>query len=292
MVTDRESLASRAVSAGLYKLGGHGASLAMRLGGNLVMTRLLAPEAFGLMAIVTALQVAMVMFSDFGMRTAIVRSRNGEHPDFLRTVFTLQVGQFAIIAFLILAVAGGLAVAQGYADFGETVYGDPRLPILLALSSLAMVAQGLRSTNIAVADRKLLQARVTVMELVSQFAGVASTIGVGFVYPTVYALIVGMIVSSSVSAIMTHAIFPGPRMGFALRRDFVAEIWGFGRWLVGASIMGFFANQGDRLVLSALMTKEQLGLYAIAMLWVGAARIAIRKVMSPTMAALSELWRD
>lgn len=292
LIRDRDSLASRAMSAGMLRLGGHGGALAMRLGGNLIMTRLLAPEAFGLMAMVSALQVALVMFSDIGLRTSIVRSPNGEHPDYLRTAWVMQLVQFAGIAAIILIVAALLSVAQGWRDFGETVYGDPRLPILLALSSLAMISQGLRSTNNAIADRKLLQGRIILIELSSQAVGVAAMLSFAFAIPTVYALVVGMIVNNVVSSLLTHIVLPGPRMGFVFRRDFATEIWGFGRWLVGASIMGFFANQGDRLVLSAFLTKDELGLYAIAILWVGAARIGIRKVMSPTMAALSEVWRE
>ena len=46
------SLKRRALSAGVWRLGGFGATQVLRLGSNLVLTRLLAPEDFGVAALI------------------------------------------------------------------------------------------------------------------------------------------------------------------------------------------------------------------------------------------------
>ena len=60
-----------------YRLSGEGPQF-VRLGGNLILTRLLFPEAFGLMAIVRLLSGGLAMFSDVGIPAAIIRHDRGD----------------------------------------------------------------------------------------------------------------------------------------------------------------------------------------------------------------------
>ena len=53
------NLKQRAINASIWTLGGHAAGQAMRLGTNLIMTRLLVPEMFGVMSIVTVVIVGL-----------------------------------------------------------------------------------------------------------------------------------------------------------------------------------------------------------------------------------------
>src|SRR5688572_8201645 len=69
----------------------NGAALLLRLFGNLLLTRLLTPEAFGLMAVVQAFVVALAHLSDVGISQSIVVHRRGDDPAFLNTVWTVQI---------------------------------------------------------------------------------------------------------------------------------------------------------------------------------------------------------
>ena len=66
-------------------------SYSLRLGSNLVLWRLLYPDAFGLMAIVNTIMTGLAMFSDVGIAQTVVQNERGEEPDFLNTIWTLQV---------------------------------------------------------------------------------------------------------------------------------------------------------------------------------------------------------
>lgn len=65
----------------------------IRLGSNLILTRLLFPEAFGLMALVQTFMTGLAMFSDIGIGPSIIQNRRGEDPDFLNTAWTIQIGR-------------------------------------------------------------------------------------------------------------------------------------------------------------------------------------------------------
>ncbi len=48
-------------------LGGVGGQQFLRLASNLILTRLMFPEAFGLMALIQTFMVGLQMFSDIGI---------------------------------------------------------------------------------------------------------------------------------------------------------------------------------------------------------------------------------
>ena len=65
---NRISLKRRVLGAGTWTLGGFAFSYAVRLGSSLLMTRLLVPGMFGVMAIATMVMTGLAMFSDMGLR--------------------------------------------------------------------------------------------------------------------------------------------------------------------------------------------------------------------------------
>src|SRR6056297_1188757 len=104
-----ESMKGRAVrSTGftIIKIGGHNF---LRLVSNLALTRLLFPEAFGIMAIVQVVLVGVAMFSDFGIKGSIVQDERGDDPDFLNTAWTFQILRGFVLGTVVLLAAGPIA---------------------------------------------------------------------------------------------------------------------------------------------------------------------------------------
>src|SRR5262245_33278067 len=126
---DERLLRSRVLRAGGWTTLGLGIGHAIRFGGNLVMTRLLVPDAFGIMAVAWTVIIGLWMVSDAGIRQCIVQSRNGDAPAFLDTAWSVQILRGAILTVAALAVAGALAMAQrlGLAA-GDSTYSHPLLP--------------------------------------------------------------------------------------------------------------------------------------------------------------------
>jgi hypothetical protein len=85
------SLRSRVFRAGSWALLGHFLSLALRLAGSLILTRIFAPGVFGILAVVFAVQVLISLLTDIGIRQAVIQSRNGGDPSVLNTAWTLQI---------------------------------------------------------------------------------------------------------------------------------------------------------------------------------------------------------
>src|SRR5476649_1565669 len=89
--TGAPSLRARVFRAGSWSLIGHFLNLTMRLAGTLVLTRLFAPQLFGVLAVASAVQVAIGLLTDIGLRQALIRSPNGHDRRFLDTAWTVQI---------------------------------------------------------------------------------------------------------------------------------------------------------------------------------------------------------
>ncbi|MFC6638676.1 oligosaccharide flippase family protein [Sulfitobacter sediminilitoris] len=73
-------LMARVARSASWIVLGYGASQAIRLASNLILTRLLFPEAFGLMALVGVVTVGLTLFSDVGIAPSIAQSKRGMTP--------------------------------------------------------------------------------------------------------------------------------------------------------------------------------------------------------------------
>src|SRR5947207_1772677 len=87
------SLKNRVLRAGVWTLASFGIRQAIRFGTNLVMTRLLVPEMFGVMAIATTVMIGLAMFSDVGLKQNVIHSRRGNEEAFLNTIWVIQIGR-------------------------------------------------------------------------------------------------------------------------------------------------------------------------------------------------------
>ena len=287
-------LRQRVIWAGGWSLLSHVLTQLMRLGGNLVLTRLLFPEAFGMMAIVFVLMTGLSLFSDLGIGQSIVQNPRGEEPEFLDSAWTVQFLRGIAIWLVALAVAWALPgiVRQGWFR-ADSVYADPMLPPVLSIYAFNAVLQGLETTRVALAQRHLQLDVTTRIELISQVAALAVMLVSAWLYHSIWALVMGGLVSGIVRCWAGHAWLPGRRNKLKWDRNSVREILHFGKWIILLSMIGFLVLNGDRLLLGGLASVAELGLYSIAYLMVGAASTLFSSMASGIVfPAISEVVRQ
>ncbi|SDW11570.1 Membrane protein involved in the export of O-antigen and teichoic acid [Roseicitreum antarcticum] len=246
-------LISRVMRGSVVTVIGFGGGQALRLAGNLILTRLLVPEAFGLMALVTVVVIGLKMFSDVGIMQSIMRSPRGDEPEFLNTAWTLDV----IRGFIIWGLA--CLMAWPMAQF----YGSPELQYIIPVAAMVLVFAGFEPSNVDSAARHLALGRVTMLDLLSQFVAIVTMVALALVFRSVWALVAGQLVGSVAKLLLMHFGLPGIRNAFRLERCAVRELVGFGKWVFLSTVAGFLALQGDKLILGKFLTLEMLGIYNI-----------------------------
>ena len=225
----------------------------MRFASNLLLTRLLFPEAFGLMALVSMVMVGLSMFSDVGLGPSIQSSRRGDDPAFLDTAYSVQVLRGALLWLL------GCAFAWPLASF----YDAPEMIQILPVAAFASLIAGLAPIRVETANRHLALGRVTAIDLVSQAIGILIMIGLALWTKSVWSLVWGNIATAAVRLWLIAMLLPGPPSRFRWEAESVRELLRYGGWIFLSTAFGFLLSQGDKAILGRYLTLESLGVYNI-----------------------------
>ena len=242
------------VTGTAWTLGGFGLGQVIRLGTNVALARLLAPELFGTMLIVNTLMTGIQLFSDVGIGQNIIHSPRALDPRFYNTAWSLQIIRSIVIWLIILLAAVPAA----------HFYGAPILSAILPVSGFSMVLLGLASVSPAILQKKMLFGRMTVFNLATALISSALYITFACLSPTIWALVLSGVVGTAVSTVLTYFLVPGLKQRFHIDRPSLSEITSFGKWVYFNSMVYFLSMNFDRLYLAKVVPLQILGIYGIA----------------------------
>lgn len=246
-------LRARVLRGSSWLVIGYGGSQALRLASNLILARILFPEAFGLMALVSVVTVGLMMFSDVGIGPAIAQNERGDDPDFLNTAWSIQV----IRGFGLWV--GACLLAWPMAQ----LYGAPELATYLPIAGVSLALAGFNPTRIETAHRHLVVGRLTLLDLAGQTIGIGSMIGLAWITQSVIALVIGGVIGAAAKLILTHLYLPGAANRFRWERAAARELMGFGKWIFLSTAFWFVSSQGDKAILGKFLNLDTLGIYNI-----------------------------
>lgn len=277
------SLRSRAVHSGAWIGVGFGIQKVLQLGSNLILTRLLFPEAFGLMALATVFLVGLQMFSDIGLKPAVIRDPRGDDPNFLNTAWTIQVVRGLLLCVIGAAISYPISL----------MYKQPILfPLLAALSTTAAIG-GFTSIVMVTAERKLDFRAITVVQVTGQIASIALLIALAHSLKSVWALAVGNIVGTALTVALGHVVLHGHRHRFQLDSGAAKSLVRFGKWIFLSTIVTFLGGEGLRAIQAGFITPAEFGILAIAYTIAAIPiELSIKLTASLGLPALSEAYRS
>ena len=277
------SLRSRAVHSGAWIGAGFAVQKVLQLGSNLILTRLLFPEAFGLMALATVFLVGLAMFSDIGLKPAVIRDPRGDDPEFLNTAWTIQVARGLLLCVIGVAIAYPLSL----------IYEQPILFPLLAVLSTTAAINGFTSIGLVTAERRLDFRTLTVVQIVGQIASIALLIALAYSLKSVWALAAGNVLSSALTIGLGHVVLQGHRHRFQLDPKAARSLVQFGKWIFLSTIVTFVGGEGLRAIQAGFLTPAEFGVLAIAYT-IAAIPIELSMKLTSTIGlpAFSEALRD
>jgi O-antigen/teichoic acid export membrane protein len=249
------SLKKALMTSAAWTVAGWVVMQVVRFASNLILTRLLFPEAFGLMALVTVFLVGLHMFSDVGIGPSVVHNKRGDDPDFYNTAWTIQILRGLVLWLVSLVIAWPVALFYDRP-------GLPSLAWLLPVVGLATAVSGFESTALYTLDRRLAQGRRVALQVVNAIVILAVTVGVAWVYPSVWALVVGNLVAAVLETLGSHLLVPDVRNRLRWDRTALGDLVHFGKWIFFGTIFTFLGGQADRLVIGKL-SLLLLGVYHI-----------------------------
>lgn len=248
-----EGVGARARRGSIWSFIDFGGSQGLRFVSNLLLTRLLVPEAFGLMTLSSVIIVGLALFSDTGIRPLIVQNDRGDDPDFLNTAWTVQVIRGVILSAIVFAIAAPVA----------ELYDQPQLAQILPVAGLALMIDGLNPTAVHTVSRHLALGRYIRIKLSTQAIGLVVLAALAWQLQSVWALVMGNLIGALITTVGYHLFLTGRKNRFQIEREAAKQIFSFGKWVFLSTVAGFLVNQGDRAILGFYVSLDTLGVYNI-----------------------------
>ncbi len=237
---------------GALALGGQGIKLALQLGATAVLARLLSPQDFGLLSLVTPLVTFFVVFRDVGLTSATIFTDDITDAE-VSSLFWINVAAGVLFACLMLLLA---PVAAGF-------FEEPRLTAILSVMALTFVFNGILAQYQALFQRRFLFKRLTAIDVGANIAGTLIGIAAalrGYGYWSLIFIPVATQLFALVATALLSAWQPGaPR--WEKRTGAMAT---FGSQITGFNFLNYFSRNIDNLLIGKVWGLEALGFYGRA----------------------------
>ena len=267
---------SRAYSGTIWSVLGYGGSQAIRLASNLILTRLLFPEIFGLMALVQVILQGLKMMSDIGISTSVIRDERGDEPDFLNTAWTLQIIRGLLIWFISVLAAYPMAVA----------YDSTELVLLIPLVASTVIFQGFTSPAVLSLKRHIQLDKLLLWEISSQFITTVITVVAVWYFRSIWAIAISGVIGAFLTCLLSFKLPYKHSIKLSIDLTSASTMLFFGKWIFVSSLVTLIINKGDVLVLGLFLSKADLGVFAIAAIWSRMAYELLQKINQQVMTPL------
>ncbi|MFO1483090.1 MAG: lipopolysaccharide biosynthesis protein [Verrucomicrobiaceae bacterium] len=245
----QHDLKGRAVRGGVITMLAQGGKFAFQLVNMVVLARLLSPDDFGLVGMVTSLVGFLTIFKDLGLSAATIQRPEITHAQ-VSTLFWVNTGFGLLLAGLTLVAAPLVA----------SFYHEPRLVVVTCTLAAGFVVSGLSVQHQALLRRQMHFGTIMKIDLLA--LGCATTVAVvtgwlGYGYwALVWSQLTLMVVTTAASWLVC-----GWRPGGWHRHCGVGEMLGLGGWLAAFRIVSYWIQNIDNVLIGRFWGTQQLGYY-------------------------------
>jgi O-antigen/teichoic acid export membrane protein len=272
-----------AIEASLFTLFGFGFGQIIRLANNMILTRLLIPEYFGIVSIANVFILGINLFSDIGLTPSVIRSQNTDDDQFINTVWTIQI----IRGFIIAGCALVISFPVSY------FYHEPKLKAIIVVIGCIAIIQGFNSINLILYRKKLQQGVLAIIDLSSQILGSVVGIIFAYYYRNIWALVVITIIGKIVILFAGHVFLNvSIKPKLLISKKYLDEILHFGKWIFFSTAMTFVAGQTDKILLGKLLSLKILGIFNIAIMFSELIKQVLDRLSGMVLFPLFSKYRD
>lgn len=246
-------LKARAARGSLWLGAGTGIEQALRLLRNMILARLLVPEAFGAMAIVLAVSALFESFTDVGIELSVIQNPRGEEPQYLNGAWWLSVSRAATLYGLVFFAAPWVA----------RFYHNPELVPLMRVAFLSTLLNGALSPRAYVAHKRMDFKRWVTINQGGAIFGIVTGVVLAFTLRNIWALVLGFTGEAAARCLLSFFVCPF-RPGFAIHHQSLQHLFRFARGVAGLPLLTFIFMRADVFVIGKVCSAAELGLYSMA----------------------------
>lgn len=216
---------------------------------QIVLARILLPEQFGTVALITVFTSILQVFVDSGLGNALIQKKNADNIDFSTVFFTNVV--FCVVLYIGMFFASPL-IAQ--------FYNDPDITWYMRVLSITVLISGVKNVQQAYVSRKMLFKKFF-------FSTLGGTITAGVVGVTmalcglgVWALVAQQVINLSIDTlILWITVKWRPELKFSLSR--LKGLFSFGWKLLVSALIEKVYTELRQLIIGKMYSKADLAYY-------------------------------
>jgi teichuronic acid exporter len=246
---------------------------------TLIVIRVLTPGDYGLMALCTAVTAVIAGCAEFGLGASLVHARVLTKSDLARVAGALLLLNTSC---LILAVAG--------AGLFATLFGDPRLELIIQVSSLQFLLAAIVAVPESLAYRAMNFKWLAMADIAAGLTISLTTLAFALLGFGVWALVIGNLSGAFIRS--TILLMAGTAVWPTLRLSGIGQFLRYGGAWAGARFAWQLTYLSDILIAGRFLTESMVGTYSVAQqlsnMPLGKAMGIVNQVAFPAIARLQD----
>src|SRR5436309_7970573 len=231
------NLRQRTISSGVVTAAAQGVQFFLNLAYIMVLARLLVPQDFGLVAMVTTIMGFLRIFQDAGLSTVTVQRQEITHAQ-VSNLFWVNLTVGSAISLLVAASAPVVA----------WFYREPRLTDITLVLSVTFLLASSAVQHVALLNRQMRFGVIAVIDVVSMLAGYLTGVGMALWKYGYWALVFANVVQVVIKLVLAWSISRWrPRL--LSRKTETWHLLRFGANITAGSLMYSLARSADNLLI-------------------------------------------
>jgi O-antigen/teichoic acid export membrane protein len=217
-----------------------------------VLSRLLPPSAYGVMALAGVVLTFASLLRDMGTGAAIIQ-RKSLTPALANTVFWLNAGMGVSLGLVLAAAAYPISI----------FFREPQLFPVMLLMSLGFPLGAITAVHQAWMERHARFRELAILDVFTQVGGLCLSVACALAGWGVYSFVVPTLFTIGVNS--TWLWFKsGFKPGRSWSREEFRSLWGFSGSLTAFNFINYFARNADSMIIGRLLGAGPLGQYGMA----------------------------
>lgn len=226
----------------------------IKLGSSLILTRILRPEAYGIITLLISILFVVEMVSDIAVTVSLVRHKDGDDPRYLNTAWTVR---------LVRAALNSTIVYVG-APFIASLYDTPGLAAPLRVLSVWFIVAAFESMSFPLAIRRKNSRIIVYSELTATVVSTVVTLGYSYFSRDYWGMVYGALANRIMTTVMSYLFYRDMRPKLQLDRNAARDLLKYARYAMPSSLLTVALSQFDKIAFLRLFDLHLLGVYGLA----------------------------
>ena len=218
----------------------------------IILARILSPADFGLMGIALLTMSSLEMFSQTGFQAALIQKK-GNVEEYLDSAWTVTIIRGVVLFGILILIA----------PYASSFLDSPQAKPIIQVVGFSILFLSFSNIGIVYFQKDMEFNKQFIYQLSGTVVDFVVAVSAAFILKSVWALVIGLLAGNFVRFITSYILHAyRPRLSFDFHK--AKELFKFGKWILGSSILMFLVNQGGSIFVGKLLGVTMLGFYQMA----------------------------